>query len=242
MKQNLNELWQAVYEENAEFKSVNTANIKKRVNKAINNSSDKGTKNLKSVNAVLISVMVLMVTILFAGALHIMRNPERQEDDRKNDFDNVQWMLGQSSTEKRMSANDNEKETTSISITEEYATDAEDPLGKIRSIILKDGFYYAPARKGDDVLSVCDGTVTGAGWESGYGYCVSILDAEGHTWKYAHCNETLVNIGDGIHVGDLIAYAGSTGLTTENAIFIKLILNDPRIGDGESMSNPNSKE
>lgn len=226
MRQNLNELWQAVYEENAEFKSVNTAKIKKRVNKAINNSSDKGTKNSKHINAVLIPVTVLTVTILLAGTLYIMRNPERQEDDGKDVIDNVQWMLGQSSSEKRMSANDNENETTNISITEEYATDAEDPLGRIRSTILKDGFYYAPARKGDDVLSVCDGTVTGAGWESGYGYCVSILDAEGHTWKYAHCNETLVNIGDDIHVGDLIAYAGSTGRTTENAIHIKLIDSD----------------
>lgn len=223
MKQNLNELWQAVYEENAEFKSVNTVNIKKRVNKAINNSSDKGTKNSMYVNAVLIPVMVLMVTILLAGTLHIIRNLERQEDDGKDGLDNVRWMLGQSKTEKMMSANDNEKETMSIPITEEYATDAEDPLGRIRSTILKDGFYYEPARKGDDVLSVCDGTVTGAGWESGYGYCVSILDAEGHTWKYAHCNETLVNIGDDIHVGDLIAYAGSTGVVTENAIHIKLI-------------------
>lgn len=77
MKQNLNELWQAVYEENAEFKSVNTANIKKRVNKAINNNS-------MHISAVLIPVMVLMVTILFAGALHIIRNPERQEDDGKD--------------------------------------------------------------------------------------------------------------------------------------------------------------
>lgn len=226
MRQNLNELWQAVYEENAEFKSVNTANIKKRVNKAINNFSDKGTKNSMHVHAVLIPVMVLMVTTLLAGTLHIIRNLERQEVDGKNDFDNVQWMLGQSKTEKMMSANDNEKETMSIPITEEYATDAEDPLGRIRSTILKDGFYYAPARRGDDVLSVCDGTVTGAGWESGYGYCVSILDAEGHTWKYAHCNETLVNIGDDIHVGDLIAYAGSTGVVTENAIHIKLIDSD----------------
>ncbi|MDE5588963.1 MAG: M23 family metallopeptidase [Acetatifactor sp.] len=219
MKQNLNELWQAVYEEDAEFKSVNTANIKKRVNKAINNNS-------MHISAVLIPVMVLIVTILFAGTLLIIRNPERQEDDGKDVFDNVQWMSGQSKTEKMMSVNDNDKETMSIPITEEYATDAEDPLGRIRSTILKDGFYYVPARKGDDVLSVCDGTVTGAGWESGYGYCVSILDAEGRTWKYAHCNETLVNIGDDIHVGDLIAYAGSTGLVTENAIHIKLIDSD----------------
>lgn len=226
MKQNLNELWQAVYEENAEFKSVNTTNIKKRVNKVINNSSDKGIKNSMHVNAVLIPVMLLIVTILFAGTLHIMRNLEQQEDDGKDAFDNVRWMLGQSETEKRMSANDNEKDTMIVPITEEYATDAEDPLGRIRSTILKNGFYYAPAKKGDDVLSVCDGTVTGAGWESGYGYCVSILDAEGHTWKYAHCNETLVNIGDDIHVGDLIAYAGSTGVATENAIHIKLIDSD----------------
>lgn len=223
MRQNLDELWQAVYEENAEFEPVKIANVKKRVNLAIDHSSNQGFKELRHINIALFPLSVFMILVVTIIVYNItIKNDERQENKKTNAHDNS-FSVERISKEKRMAFSDGEKEGISVSTMDEPVTDEEESLYRIRTIVLNEGFYYAPANKGDGVFAVYAGTVIGAGWEMGYGYCVSISDAEGRTWKYGHCDEMLVNIGDNINMGDLIAHAGSTGVTTEDSIHIKLI-------------------
>lgn len=74
--------------------------------------------------------------------------------------------------------------------------------------------YAAPA--GTPVSAVADGTVAFAGWKGGYGRYVEIRHAGGYVTTYGHLNRYAAGIRAGKRVkqGDLIAYVGSTGLST----------------------------
>jgi murein DD-endopeptidase MepM/ murein hydrolase activator NlpD len=70
------------------------------------------------------------------------------------------------------------------------------------------------ARTGDPVLAVADGVVSFAGRRSGYGNVVEIDHGNGYVTRYAHNSRLLVRVGDLVHVGSVIAKAGSTGRST----------------------------
>jgi len=74
--------------------------------------------------------------------------------------------------------------------------------------------YAAPS--GTPVSSVADGTVVFAGWKGGYGRYVEIRHAAGYATAYGHLSRYARGIRSGRRVrqGDLIAYVGSTGLST----------------------------
>ena len=79
---------------------------------------------------------------------------------------------------------------------------------------------------GSDIYAADGGTVTFAGWnDGGYGYMVIIDHGNGYVTYYAHCNEVLVNEGDRVSQGDLIAYVGSTGLSTGPHLHFEVRLN-----------------
>ena len=50
--------------------------------------------------------------------------------------------------------------------------------------------------------------------DSGYGYHIEIEHENGKSTLYAHCSELLVQEGQNVNAGDLIAKAGSTGRST----------------------------
>jgi murein DD-endopeptidase MepM/ murein hydrolase activator NlpD len=58
------------------------------------------------------------------------------------------------------------------------------------------------------------GTVTDAGWESGYGNTVTIDHGYGVVTKFAHCSKLLVRTGQHVSRGTKIALVGNTGLAT----------------------------
>ncbi len=74
--------------------------------------------------------------------------------------------------------------------------------------------YAAPA--GTPVSSVADGTVTFAGWKGGYGHYVEIRHSLGYVTTYGHLSRYAsgVRAGRRVRQGDLIAYVGSTGLSS----------------------------
>jgi murein DD-endopeptidase MepM/ murein hydrolase activator NlpD len=66
---------------------------------------------------------------------------------------------------------------------------------------------------GDPILNAVAGTVTHSGWRGGYGNLVIVT--QGNTeYYYAHASELLVNEGDEVVVGQLLARVGSTGNST----------------------------
>ena len=58
------------------------------------------------------------------------------------------------------------------------------------------------------------GTVVEATYHDDYGYYVKIDHGNGFTTLYAHNSENLVEVGDTVKKGDVIAMTGSTGMST----------------------------
>ena len=68
--------------------------------------------------------------------------------------------------------------------------------------------------RGTAVYASSGGTVTKAGWGSGYGYVVYIRHPDGWETRYAHLNKVLVSAGQTVKQGQKIALSGNTGRST----------------------------
>ncbi len=71
-----------------------------------------------------------------------------------------------------------------------------------------------PGRRGDPVLAVAAGVVTGTGTRSGYGRTVEITHLDGYSTLYGHNRRLLVREGDVVGRGDIIAELGASGRAT----------------------------
>ena len=69
-------------------------------------------------------------------------------------------------------------------------------------------------KTGNDVRATGDGVVVTAGAMGGYGYMVEIDHGNGITTRYGHLSKILVDKGDTVSEGDIIALSGSTGRST----------------------------
>ncbi|HOB87950.1 MAG: peptidoglycan DD-metalloendopeptidase family protein [Bacillota bacterium] len=67
---------------------------------------------------------------------------------------------------------------------------------------------------GTPVQAVADGIVIHSGWITGYGYTVIIDHGGGLSTLYGHNSSLVVKVGQSVIQGDLIARAGSTGMST----------------------------
>ena len=76
-----------------------------------------------------------------------------------------------------------------------------------------DGVDFA-GREGSDILAVASGVVSWSGHKSGYGTMVEVSHGDGLITRYAHNQENLVDVGDLVRRGDVIALMGSSGRST----------------------------
>ncbi|WP_415853203.1 murein hydrolase activator EnvC family protein [Thermoanaerobacter kivui] len=70
------------------------------------------------------------------------------------------------------------------------------------------------AKTGDPIVAAADGQVIFAGYYGGYGYAIIIDHGDEISTLYAHNSVLLVKEGDTVKRGQVIAKAGSTGLST----------------------------
>ena len=70
------------------------------------------------------------------------------------------------------------------------------------------------AAYGESVMAADGGTVTKAGWSSGYGNLVVIRHDNGTETYYAHNSSITVSVGQKVYQGQVVAKAGSTGRST----------------------------
>jgi murein DD-endopeptidase MepM/ murein hydrolase activator NlpD len=80
--------------------------------------------------------------------------------------------------------------------------------------------------RGSDILSVADGVVSFAGRRSGYGNVVAVYHGNGYMTRYAHNSANLVQPGQRVRVGQVIAKMGATGRATGNHVHFEVWLND----------------
>lgn len=82
---------------------------------------------------------------------------------------------------------------------------------------------------GTAVVATSAGTVTKAGWGSGYGYVVYIRHADGRESRYAHLSKVLVKAGQSVSQGQKIALSGNTGRSTGPHLHFELIINGSHV-------------
>jgi murein DD-endopeptidase MepM/ murein hydrolase activator NlpD len=69
-------------------------------------------------------------------------------------------------------------------------------------------------KRGTDILAVADGLVITSETKGGYGRTVEIRHANGLVTRYAHNQKLLVQVGDLVKKGEVIAKLGSSGRST----------------------------
>lgn len=69
-------------------------------------------------------------------------------------------------------------------------------------------------KSGSDIVSVASGVVTWSSKRYGYGLLVEVNHGNGYKTRYAHCDETLVKVGDVVRKGEVLAKMGSSGRST----------------------------
>lgn len=77
---------------------------------------------------------------------------------------------------------------------------------------------------GTSVMASCGGTVTKAGWGSGYGYVVYIKHSDGRETRYAHLSKVLVSAGQSVSQGQKIALSGNTGVSTGPHLHFEMLI------------------
>ncbi|MBO5158530.1 MAG: M23 family metallopeptidase [Lachnospiraceae bacterium] len=78
---------------------------------------------------------------------------------------------------------------------------------------------------GTAVMASSGGTVSVAGWQSGYGYVVYINHPDGRQTRYGHLSKILVSVGQKVQQGQKIALSGNTGRSTGPHLHFELRIN-----------------
>ena len=97
-----------------------------------------------------------------------------------------------------------------------------DPFSGKRA--LHKGMDFA-GKEGSEVVAVAAGVVTWAGKRYGYGTMVEINHGKGTVTRYGHNKEVLVQVGDRIKQGQVIATMGSSGRSTGPHVHFEVLKN-----------------
>lgn len=82
---------------------------------------------------------------------------------------------------------------------------------------------------GSPIFAAKAGTVTFAGWDGNYGYCVVIDHGNGFKTRYAHASALCVNTGATVTQGQQVAKLGNTGRSTGPHLHFEIIKNGSRV-------------
>ena len=93
-----------------------------------------------------------------------------------------------------------------------------------------------PAPIGTPIRASAGGRVVFAGWRSDYGNQVQIDHGNGLLTRYSHASKLVVNVGDVVTPGQVVAMVGSTGRSTGPHLHFE-VLKDGEFVDPESYLN-----
>ena len=89
---------------------------------------------------------------------------------------------------------------------------------------------------GTAIKASSSGTVTKAGWGSGYGYVVYINHDDGRQTRYGHLSKILVKTGQRVNQGDKIALSGNTGRSTGPHVHFEILINGSQVNPLDYMN------
>lgn len=89
---------------------------------------------------------------------------------------------------------------------------------------------------GSPVVAVAAGIVTWSGVHYGYGNLIEISHGNGYVTRYAHNNKNLVNVGEKVEKGEVIATMGNTGRTTGTHVHFEVIQNGKHVDPKKYLS------
>lgn len=92
------------------------------------------------------------------------------------------------------------------------------------AMLMHEGIDFA-AQAGSDVHAVAAGVVTRAGRVPGYGLLVEITHGNGYVTRYGHNRKILVEVGERVQRGEVIAKVGSTGRSTGPHVHFEVLRN-----------------
>ncbi len=81
---------------------------------------------------------------------------------------------------------------------------------------------------GTPIVAAESGIVIMSGWRGTYGIMVSIDHGDGLATLYAHNSTNLVNVGDYVQRGQIIARIGSTGNSTGPHLHFEVMIDGVR--------------
>ena len=82
---------------------------------------------------------------------------------------------------------------------------------------------------GKEIRAAAAGKIIQSGWIKGFGKTVIIYHGNNVETLYAHNSKLIVRNGDKVNIGDVIALAGSTGLSTGSHLHFGLLVKDKAI-------------
>jgi murein DD-endopeptidase MepM/ murein hydrolase activator NlpD len=94
------------------------------------------------------------------------------------------------------------------------------------------------APTGTPVYAAGDGVVEKAAWTNGYGRWLQIKHAGGIETGYGHLSRWAVRQGEHVHQGQVVAYVGSTGLSTGPHLHFEEMVNGKKVNPSKLKSPP----
>ena len=110
----------------------------------------------------------------------------------------------------------------------------ENPVVKQKS--LHPGVDLA-ADYGTNVLAVADGTVLDCSYDAAYGYILTLEHKDGVQTQYAHLSEFLVEPGDTVQQGQIIAKTGDSGWSTGPHLHLGVLIDGEAVDPLEAMKS-----
>lgn len=124
-------------------------------------------------------------------------------------------------------------EDTSVEVTNPYGWQ-EHPVTKQKS--LHSGVDLA-ADYGTNVLAVADGTVLDCSYDAAYGYILTLEHENGVQTQYAHLSEFLVEPGDTVQQGQIIAKTGGSGWSTGSHLHLGVLIDGEAVDPLEALKS-----
>lgn len=89
-----------------------------------------------------------------------------------------------------------------------------------------------------DIVAAKSGTVIAAAYESGYGYYITLQHEDGSQTRYAHQTMNLVEAGDYVLQGEVIAKSGSAGDANGNCLHFEIRIDGLPVDPAELLRMP----